>query len=604
MLPVRWLLRKRMGMEKWYISAKKADFNKIAQEFHISPVTARLMRNRDLIAEEEMRQYLYGNLSDLPNPHLLKDADRGAEILKEKILEGKKIRIISDYDADGVSSNYILYRGLKRCGADVDYKIPDRVEDGYGINEHLISQAFEEGIDTIVTCDNGIAASSQISYGKNLGITFVVTDHHDIPYQEDENGKIHFLLPDADAVINPKRADCPYPSKNICGAVVACKFIQVLYDYFQIDWREMEEFLEITAVATVCDVMPLTGENRILVKEGLKRMQNTGIPGLKALIEENGLGSKKITAYHLGFVLGPCINASGRLASAKDALDLLLCTDPLSCTKKAKKLKELNEERKQMTSDGVEEAKKYLTQTGHSMDKVLIVYLPDCHESIAGIIAGRIREYYNRPTFVITKTKEGLKGSGRSIEGYHMYREMTKVKECFDKYGGHPMAAGLSMREEKLEEFRDKINKNSTLTDDDFIPKVHIDLALPVSYLSENLLKEFELLEPFGNGNGKPLFAQRGFIINGCWVLGEAGTCLKLFLSDDRGQRITALYFGDTEGFFEELEAFCGKEEAIKVKKGISKKIAMDVTYYPQINEWRGQKSIEIVIKNFRFKER
>ena len=575
-------------MEKWFVASKRADFNKIGEVFHISPVTARLMRNRDLTTIEEMQRYLYGSLSDLYDPHLLKDADKGAEIIKEKIEAGKKIRIISDYDVDGVSSNYILYQGLKRCGADVDYKIPDRVEDGYGINEHLIEQAAEDGIDTIITCDNGIAASAQIAYGNSLGLTIVVTDHHDIPFQK-ENDEITYLLPPAAAVINPKQKDCSYPFKSICGAVVVYKFIQVLYDLFQIDQKESEAFLEIAAMATVCDVMPLFDENRILVKEGLRRIRQTEIVGLQALIEANHLEDKKLSSYHFGFILGPCINASGRLTSAKEALELLLCKDKEICRQKAEALTALNAERKEMTAD-------------HAKDKVLVVYLPDCHESIAGIIAGRMKEYYHKPVFVITRTKEGLKGSGRSIEAYHMYQEMNKIKECFDKFGGHPMAAGLSMQEDRLEEFRGKLNTNTTLTEEDFVEKVHIDVALPISYLSESLIKEFELLEPFGNENTKPLFAQKDLYIKGIRVLGTTGRCLKLFLSDGSQTNIEAMYFGESDGFLEELSCFCGKEEAQRVQRGLPHHIWMDVTYYPQINEWRGQKNIQIVIQNYRFK--
>ena len=581
-------------MEKWFVASKRADFNKIGEVFHISPVTARLMRNRDLTTIEEMQRYLYGSLSDLYDPHLLKDADKGAEIIKEKIEAGKKIRIISDYDVDGVSSNYILYQGLKRCGADVDYKIPDRVEDGYGINEHLIEQAAEDGIDTIITCDNGIAASAQIAYGNSLGLTIVVTDHHDIPFQK-ENDEITYLLPPAAAVINPKQKDCSYPFKSICGAVVVYKFIQVLYDLFQIDQKESEAFLEIAAMATVCDVMPLFDENRILVKEGLRRIRQTEIVGLQALIEANHLED-------FGFILGPCINASGRLTSAKEALELLLCKDKEICRQKAEALTALNAERKEMTADGVKAAKAYLESTGHAKDKVLVVYLPDCHESIAGIIAGRMKEYYHKPVFVITRTKEGLKGSGRSIEAYHMYQEMNKIKECFDKFGGHPMAAGLSMQEDRLEEFRGKLNTNTTLTEEDFVEKVHIDVALPISYLSESLIKEFELLEPFGNENTKPLFAQKDLYIKGIRVLGTTGRCLKLFLSDGSQTNIEAMYFGESDGFLEELSCFCGKEEAQRVQRGLPHHIWMDVTYYPQINEWRGQKNIQIVIQNYRFK--
>ena len=569
-------------MEKWFVASKRADFNKIGEVFHISPVTARLMRNRDLTTIEEMQRYLYGSLSDLYDPHLLKDADKGAEIIKEKIEAGKKIRIISDYDVDGVSSNYILYQGLKRCGADVDYKIPDRVEDGYGINEHLIEQAAEDGIDTIITCDNGIAASAQIAYGNSLGLTIVVTDHHDIPFQK-ENDEITYLLPPAAAVINPKQKDCSYPFKSICGAVVVYKFIQVLYDLFQIDQKESEAFLEIAAMATVCDVMPLFDENRILVKEGLRRIRQTEIVGLQALIEANHLEDKKLSSYHFGFILGPCINASGRLTSAKEALELLLCKDKEICRQKAEALTALNAERKEMTADGVKAAKAYLESTGHAKDKVLVVYLPDCHESIAGIIAGRMKEYYHKPVFVITRTKEGLKGSGRSIEAYHMYQEMNKIKECFDKFGGHPMAAGLSMQEDRLEEFRGKLNTNTTLTEEDFVEKVHIDVALPISYLSESLIKEFELLEPFGNENTKPLFAQKNLCVSKLRIFGKNRNVAKMTLTDANGIWKDAVFFGEAD----EFAGFVSMHDTISV------------TYYPEINEYQGRRTLQVVIRNY-----
>lgn len=587
-------------MEQWFISAKKADFNGIARHFGISPVLARLMRNRNLTTEEEMRKYLYGSLEDLYEPSLLKDAEKGVQVIKEKIMAGKKIRIISDYDVDGVSSNYILYRGLARCGAQVDYRIPDRVADGYGINEHLIDQAYEDGVDTVITCDNGIAAAEQISYGNGLGMTFVVTDHHDVPFVEKDGVRTE-QIPEAAAVINPKQEDCAYPFKNICGAVVVYKFIELLYDAFGIGRREAQEFLEIAAMATVCDVMILQDENRILVKEGLRRMNETKIRGMRALIDANHLEDKKITAYHLGFILGPCINASGRLKTAKKALDLLLCTEESACRAMAEELLELNSERKEMTRKGEEEAHRYLEETGQMQDKVLVIFLPDCHESIAGIIAGRIRECYNKPVFVITRTREGLKGSGRSIETYHMYNEMVKVKDCFTKFGGHPMAAGLSMEESRLSELRQRLNANAQLTEEDFVKKVHIDIALPVSWLSEEFLTELDMLEPFGNGNQKPLFAQKGFVITGARILGSTGRCLKMFLRDEKGYSIDAIYFGDTSLFFQDMENCCGKEETERIKKGLSSSVRMDCTYYPEVNEWRGQRTMQIVIKNYRF---
>lgn len=590
-------------MEQWFIASKRADFNNIAEKFRITPVLARLMRNRDVITDEEMERYLHGSLKNLYDPFLLKDVKKGVCVLKEKINAKKKIRIISDYDVDGVASNYILFSALKRCGALVDYKIPDRIADGYGINEHLIQQAYEDHIDTIVTCDNGIAAAEQIAYGNQLGMTFVITDHHDVPFVE-KKGKRKYLIPEAEAVINPKQEDCTYPFQGICGAVVVYKFVQVLYACFGIDQKEAEDFLEIAAMATVCDVMDLKDENRIIVKEGLRRMNHTKIPGLQALIEVNHLEGKKISAYHLGFILGPCINASGRLTTAQKALELLLCKEENQCHMMAEELLALNEERKEMTRKGEEQAHEYLEKTGHLSDKVLVVFLQDCHESIAGIIAGRIRECYNKPVFVITRTKEGLKGSGRSIESYHMYDEMVKVKDCFTKFGGHPMAAGLSMKENRLEELRKRLNENAKLTEDDFVKKIHIDIALPVGYLTEDFVNELEKLEPFGNGNPKPLFAERNFQIANARILGNTGRCLKLYLKEESGYGVEAIYFGDVSLFYQSAESIYGKEQVDRMQRGFSNEIAMDVTYYPEINEWRGQKTIQIVIKNYRFKMR
>lgn len=588
--------------EEWRVKQPAADIRALAERFSISPILAHIIVNREITEPDAVACYLSDDLAYTHDPALMKDMDKGCRIMKEKIRAGKKIRIISDYDVDGITSNYILYQGLQKAGADVSYDIPHRIMDGYGMNVRLVEAAYADGVDTIITCDNGIAAAEQIAYGNSLGLTLIVTDHHDIPFQRQEDGSISYNLPSAAAVINPKQKDCPYPFENICGAVVVYKFIQVLYDLFGIDRRESEAFLEIAAMATVCDVMPLCDENRIIVKEGLRRIQHTNITGLQALIEANHLEEKKISSYHFGFILGPCINASGRLTSAKDALELLLCEDKELCRQKAEALTQLNTERKEMTANGVKAAKEYLESTGHANDKVLVVYLPNCHESIAGIIAGRMKEHYHKPVFVITRTKEGLKGSGRSIEAYHMYKEMNKIKECFDKFGGHPMAAGFSMQEDRLEEFREKLNANATLTEDDFAEKVHIDVALPISYLSESLINEFELLEPFGNENTKPLFAQKDLYIKGMRVLGTTGRCLKLFLSDANGTSIDAMYFGESDVFLEELISFCGKEEAQRIQKGLSHHIWMDVTYYPQVNEWRGQKNIQIVIQNYRFK--
>ena len=592
-------------MEKWFVAMKKADFNGIAEKYQISPIIARLMRNRDVIGDEAIDFYLNGTVEDLYDGLLMKDMDRAVDILKEKIEEGKKIRVIGDYDIDGVNATYILQQGLAGLGADVDTDIPDRIKDGYGLNQMLIDRALEDDVDTIITCDNGIAAMNEIAYGKENGMTIVVTDHHEVPYLE-ENGEKKYLLPPADAVVDPHRADCEYPFKGLCGAAVAYKLVEVLYRVSGKSEQEVEHLqerlMENVAIATIGDVMDLVGENRVFVKKGLELLKTTKNEGLHALMQCTGVDTANLNTYHIGFVIGPCINAGGRLDTAKRALELLNASNRRGAVTLAADLKELNDSRKEMTEEGVEEAVRQIESSSWKDDQVLVVYLPECHESIAGIIAGRMKEHYHKPVFVITRTKEGLKGSGRSIEAYHMYKEMNKIKECFDKFGGHPMAAGFSMQEDRLEEFREKLNANATLTEDDFAEKVHIDVALPISYLSESLINEFELLEPFGNENTKPLFAQKDLYIKGMRVLGTTGRCLKLFLSDANGTSIDAMYFGESDVFLEELISFCGKEEAQRIQKGLSHHIWMDVTYYPQVNEWRGQKNIQIVIQNYRFK--
>lgn len=586
--------------EQWVIASKRADFNKIASTFHISPVLARLMRNRDLITEKEMREYLFGTMADIPSSHLLKDVDKAAEILLQKIAQRKRIRIISDYDVDGVSSNYILLRGLQRCGAMVDYQIPDRVEDGYGINENLITRAYEDGIDTILTCDNGIAAIEQVRFARELGMTILVTDHHEVPYEE-VDGKIIYHVPDAEAVVNPKQEDCPYPDVNICGAVVSYKLMEVLYEKAGIPADELKEFLPMAAMATICDVMPLRGENRILVKEGLRQMEQTKIVGLRALLQANSIADKRLTAYDMGFIIGPCINASGRLKTAEDALKLLLCKDEKLAMEKAIELTDLNTERKELTKKGVEEAIRYFEKSGHESDKVLIAYLKDCHESIAGIIAGRIKEYYNKPTFVLTKSKDGVKGSGRSIEAYSMFDEMNKVKDCFTKFGGHPMAAGLSMEEDRVEELRQRLNANTTLTEEDFTAKITIDIAVPIYYLSEQFVEELSLLEPFGNENSKPLFALKDLEVASLRVLGNSGRCTKLYIKEPSGAGIEAMYFGESEKFLRELEEKYGKMNVDRARRGLPNGIRLHATYYPRINEWRGERTLQIIIQNYRF---
>lgn len=584
-------------MEKWFVINKGADFAGIAKRFGISPVTARLIRNRGVMGDEAIARYLKGGIGELYDPHLLLDSDRLTDILVQKISEQKKIRVIGDYDIDGVMSTYILYKGITRCGGRVDFQIPDRMKDGYGINDHLIEQADEAGIDTIITCDNGIAAIGEIAHAKSLGMTVLVTDHHEIPYTE-ERGERHYKRSEADAIVNPKQMECTYPYKNLCGAAVAWKVIQILYEKCDIAVEESYDFLENVAFATVGDVMDLTDENRILVREGLKRIHTTMNPGMRALILQNKLEPEQISSYHFGFVLGPCINASGRLETAKIALNLFLQEDVKKASEIAAELVDLNAQRKDMTAEGVELAMQQVEE-GNTGEKVLVVYLPDVHESLAGIIAGRIREACHKPTFVLTKSEDGVKGSGRSIEAYSMYEELCKCQELFTKFGGHPMAAGLSLPEANVEIFREKINACCGLTEEDFIPKIKIDIPMPVDYPDIPLVNELLLLEPFGKANVKPQFADKNLGIDRAVVVGKNQNVLKLTLKTERGKSISAVYFGDVEEFREYYGRKYGENEVQQAFLGRTNGIRMSVVYYPEINRYQGNESIQIVIKNY-----
>ena len=584
-------------MEKWFVINKGADFAGIAKRFGISPVTARLIRNREVMGDEAIARYLKGGIGELYDPHLLLDSDRLTDILVQKISEQKKIRVIGDYDIDGVMSTYILYKGITRCGGSVDFQIPDRMKDGYGINDHLIEQADEAGIDTIISCDNGIAAIGEIAHAKSLGMTVLVTDHHEIPYTE-ERGERHYKRSEADAIVNPKQMECTYPYKNLCGAAVAWKVIQILYEKCDIAVEESYDFLENVAFATVGDVMDLTDENRILVREGLKRIHTTMNPGMRALILQNKLEPEQISSYHFGFVLGPCINASGRLETAKIALNLFLQEDVKKASEIAAELVDLNAQRKDMTAEGVELAMQQVEE-GNTGEKVLVVYLPDVHESLAGIIAGRIREACHKPTFVLTKSEDGVKGSGRSIEAYSMYEELCKCQELFTKFGGHPMAAGLSLPEANVEIFREKINACCGLTEEDFIPKIKIDIPMPVDYPDIPLVNELLLLEPFGKANVKPQFADKNLGIDRAVVVGKNQNVLKLTLKTERGKSISAVYFGDVEEFREYYGRKYGENEVQQAFLGRTNGIRMSVVYYPEINRYQGNESIQIVIKNY-----
>lgn len=575
-------------MTKWVVATKRADFNQIAERFGISSILARIIRNRDIIEEKEIDSFLNATLKEMNDPFGMKDMKKGIHIVVTKIKEGKKIRIIGDYDIDGVCSTAILKKGIVYCGGNVDEVIPHRMKDGYGLNINLIQEAYEAGVDTIITCDNGISANKEIAYGKQLGMTIIITDHHEVPYEDCLDGKRVFLLPEADAIIDPKQEGCLYPFPEICGGVVAYKVIESLFIEMnqQIKWEQIKfDLLELAAFATVGDVMQLRGENRIIVKYGLQSMEQTNNKGLKALMEVTGIEGKKLSPYHIGFVLGPCLNATGRLDTAMKALELLVTEEDEQAIQLANELKLLNDKRKEMTKIETEKAKEQIEITEVSKDKVLVVYLPDCHESLAGIIAGRIREQYGKPTFILTKGEEGVKGSGRSIEAYHMFEEMTKCKELFIKYGGHKLAAGLSMEEGNVSVFRIILNKNVTLTEDDFIKKVTIDVPMPPSYGTEKFIREMEQLAPFGMGNPKPIFAYKNFKFISGRILGKNKNVGKYVAMDEQGKRYEMIYFGELQPF----------HAILKEKEGLG----IAILYEPTINEFQGRSNVQFVIQDY-----
>lgn len=586
-------------MERWVLLRKGADFEAIGKKYQISPRLACLIRNRDVIGEEAVDRYLNGTISDLYDGMLMKDMDKAIDILKEKILEDKKIRVIGDYDIDGVNATYILLEGLERLGADVDSDIPDRISDGYGLNRHLVERAYEAGVDTLITCDNGIAAADEIAYGKEMGMTVIVTDHHEVPFDE-QDGEKRYRIPPADAVMDPKQPDCLYPFKGLCGAAVAYKLMEALWESMGKDSADLDDLIENVAIATIGDVMDLEDENRIFVKEGLQMLRRTKNPGLKALIECTGIDKNSLNSYHIGFVLGPCINASGRLDTAKRALELLRAGTQKEADILAGDLKALNDSRKDMTEEAVKQAEEQVETTTISKDKVLVVYLPDCHESLAGIVAGRIRENYYKPVFVLTDAEEGVKGSGRSIDGYHMYEELNKCKELLTKFGGHRLAAGLSLPKENVGKFREMLNKNCTLTEEEMKEKVTIDMEMPFGCVTEGLVKELELLEPFGKGNTKPVFAARDVTLLGARILGKNRNVLKLQVQDVNGCRIEAMLFHHADDFLGKLEEQYGKTEVDALLKGRGRQIQISMTYYPDINEYMGKKTPQIVVTHYR----
>lgn len=583
-----------MPEEKWFVTTKKADFNHIAAEFGISPVLARIIRNRDIVTEEEVRYFLHGTLEDLHDPYLLKGMREGSAFLYAAIREKKQIRIIGDYDVDGICSTYVLYHALQLLGASVSYRIPHRIKDGYGLNEEIIRECSGQQVEVIVTCDNGIAAAKEIALAKELGMEVLVTDHHEVPYREitgvDGMTEREEILPPS-LVIDPKQKDCHYPYKGICGAVVAYKLVQVLLEQAEkeqlitvADRKDcLAELLEFAAMATICDVMDLLDENRIIVKYGLKQMEQSKNLGLRTLIEVCGLKGQKLGNYHVGFILGPCLNASGRLDSAARAMELFLCTELREAVVIATDLKALNESRKELTEQGVKEAVRQMEAGEHGTDKVMVIYLPDCHESIAGIIAGRLREKYAHPFFVLTKAEEGLKGSGRSIEAYHMYEGLHGVEDLLTKYGGHKLAAGLSLEEKNLQELRRRLNADCHLTEEDFVHKILIDVPMPLSYVNMQFVESLSLLEPFGNGNKKPVFACKDVPISHVQLRGKNKNVAGFLLTDETGRKLSGIYFGEAERFYEEMQ---GRQ-------------SLQIVYYPDINEFRGNRSLQIVVTNY-----
>lgn len=583
-----------MPEEKWFVTTKKADFNHIAAEFGISPVLARIIRNRDIVTEEEVRYFLHGTLEDLHDPYLLKGMREGSAFLYAAIREKKQIRIIGDYDVDGICSTYVLYHALQLLGASVSYRIPHRIKDGYGLNEEIIRECSGQQVEVIVTCDNGIAAAKEIALAKELGMEVLVTDHHEVPYREitgvDGMTEREEILPPS-LVIDPKQKDCHYPYKGICGAVVAYKLVQVLLEQAEkeqlitvADRKDcLAELLEFAAMATICDVMDLLDENRIIVKYGLKQMEQSKNLGLRTLIEVCGLKGQKLGNYHVGFILGPCLNATGRLDSAARAMELFLCTELREAVVIATDLKALNESRKELTEQGVKEAVRQMEAGEHGTDKVMVIYLPDCHESIAGIIAGRLREKYAHPFFVLTKAEEGLKGSGRSIEAYHMYEGLHGVEDLLTKYGGHKLAAGLSLEEKNLQELRRRLNADCHLTEEDFVHKILIDVPMPLSYVNMQFVESLSLLEPFGNGNKKPVFACKDVPISHVQLRGKNKNVAGFLLTDETGRKFSGIYFGEAERFYEEMQ---GRQ-------------SLQIVYYPDINEFRGNRSLQIVVTNY-----
>ena len=581
--------------EKWMLQTKKADFGEIAKKFNINPIVARVIRNRDVVGDKEIEEYLNTNINTLSSPWLFKDMDKAVDILKIKIAGKNKIRIISDYDVDGICSGYILNKALSELGADVDVVVPHRVNDGYGINESLIQDAKDAGVDTIVTCDNGIAASEQVDFAKELGMTVVITDHHEVPFVE-ENGEKKYIVPNADAVVNHKQATCEYPFKDLCGAMVAYQLMRALYESMGQNQKNLESLLVYGAMATVCDVVPLRGENRTIVKTGLELIKTTKDVGLNALMDACGINKESIGSYHFGFILGPCLNASGRLDTAKRAVDLLNETDSEKALADAKKLKSLNDERKDITEQGAKEA---IDMAREMKDKILVLYLPNCHESVAGIIAGRVKEFFNKPSIVLTDAEDCVKGSGRSIDEYDMFENLSQVKDLLLKFGGHKMAAGLSIEKENIEELRTRLNEKCTLTEEDLMKKIEVDSELPFKFATFGLVNDLKKLEPFGVGNKKPIFAGKDIQINRIKILGKEGKAIRLEMTDESGFKMQGIMFNKSKRFMKFLSDKFGQDEIDKAMEGVTNEIKLMLLYYPNINEFNGRQYLQLIIESF-----
>ncbi len=610
-------------MAEWCEVRKGADFYGIARKYHIHPLTARIIRNRGVVGDEAIQKYLSGTIDQLYDPALLSGIAEAAALLENKIREGRSIRVVGDYDADGICSSYILKKGLQTLGGKVDTAIPHRMKDGYGLNESLVEEARRDGVDVILTCDNGIAAFDQVRLAKEYGMTVIVTDHHEIPYEETEereSGEVkkQYILPPADVIVDPKLPDCGYPFPEICGAMVAFKLIQQLFSDCglpgpgldaALPGRErgvLDELLEFAAFATVEDVMRLQGENRILVRQGLELMQDSRNLGLRALMEVNGIlpgnSGKRLSAYHLGFVLGPCLNSSGRLDTASRAVALLESGTWEEAVTRASYLKELNESRKNMTEQYAKEAAAIIEDGPLKADRVLVVYLPGCHESLAGLVASRLRERYDKPVFVLTRGETEIKGSARSVEKYDIYKEMTKCRRFFTRFGGHKMAAGFSMREEDVDAFRREINALCELTDADLQERVRIDAVWPISGVDCSLVEELACLEPFGNGNTRPLFVNRDLRLLSARVLGKKKNVLRFIVRDDNNRELEMVYFGDREAFESCVAQKYGTEamELLYSGRGRDRGITMTVAYYPEIDMYQGNPKLQIVMKYYR----